>query len=1222
MYEQSDEKSTDLTLRDPSVLAARTLSFDEVMAANRRDAGPSQDYGPLVREIRDRLRALARREVQLTEREAEVQRRLATLDASTSEASHYGNYGADLESRRQELDRLSRDLHERRVKLDTTEAELIDRAAELGTLQQQLSRSVDWIQQRKAADRKERVELRQAMKAWHQRHDSARAALRNRISIVRDALNERQRELEQLAEHHSEEWAASQERIAEIEKLAGQLEQRESRLQEDLENLDRKAKEVAVLEAELDKRDAHVSARESAQAASASEFEQQLADLVERQRELETRQQELDQRESEFATKIDEHESSSATQQRELHDQAEELRSRGELLAEREQLFSEREAQLRVAEEEVVVSQTEATQQRTQLERERQQLNNRELEISARMAELTQREMELEQNKAALGEQMAAAKDQDAELQIERQALIDERSELEVLSQSVEQSEESIEFRRFLLEEKTGEMEERERDLDSLQARLDAQSVELASQEGSLHQTEQQLEQARASEEAARESQREHLARQREELEARQSTLDESQDALEHQQRILDEKRMDLEERSQQLSERQSELEKKKTELDSWKGELSETEGELAQRRADHEQSMEALVAERAELETERVLLDEERAELDTAREAQMSQLEAAVEKPASVPTPAPVPVVQPLVHSWPRTILIGVMGGGLAAALVWMLETPRYHVRQGMRVVSERSETATVLGEHLAGLSNVHRTTALSNDPNFAEAWEAALQSGTLSLTPEVELSAIDILHASAAPADSARLVGTAADHYAEQVNAQPDELVYPPEYAVRAARQEKLKTDRAEISKRIAEYDQQLAAMPVAADRDAAAKQLDSLRQQHAASNAELVALREQRLELERDRPPVVVPEANLIAALEADPVYQQDVHEFRVSAHAYQRQLAQALLSLEEPFNGFEARFGELNGSLAEQRQLSPPPAIRSALDRLSEVMDPMQAQFKLIRSQRPGWVQALQQLDPESETATMIEIHNAGDDAHRQLIDQAASLIQTLNTAAAELGQTGSGGARQRVLASLLRSDARDLTDVAAAMNVAARELSISDNFELDSYSRKVRGLRTRINRRRGETEQRLQLQAGMAASTEHSEALERIASRTKAVERVQQTLLVQITEQWETQQQLDLEVARRRLPELDREAQQRRLALLDEELAGLASEIEQLASQAIHPDRIEAGPAQQATTIVAGGQRGIHSALAGLGVGILLAGLNWLLSGRRQQIQAD
>jgi hypothetical protein len=291
------------------------------------------------------------------------------------------------------------------------------------------------------------------------------------------------------------------------------------------------------------------------------------------------------------------------------------------------------------------------------------------------------------------------------------------------------------------------------------------------------------------------------------------------------------------------------------------------------------------------------------------------------------------------------------------------------------------------------------------------------------------------------------------------------------------------------------------------------------------------------------------------------------------------------------------------------------------MRAALDTLGDSIATVQIQVKAIATSWPGWLQTAEQLDPELETATLIEIHNASADAFRQLVDGSAQLIEALGSVARTLDQAG-GGTRQRVLASLLRTDARGLTDVAATFSVAARELSISENYQLDASNRKVRGLRTRINRRQVETAERLHMEADLAASSEISAEMATLEARITELDELLQQLLVQITEQWETVQRIDVQVVQRRIPELDREAQQRRLEVLDEELSRVEQQLAELAEQAIYPDQIDTGLDQQTVSMVAGNHRMQHSTLAGLAAALLMGGMNWLLSRKQRMMNYE
>lgn len=880
--------------------------------------------------------------------------------------------------------------------------------------------------------------------------------------------------------------------------------------------------------------------------------------------------------------------------------------------------------------------------------------------------ELRARQLELVDQGAALARRAERWRQRAESLRLQdnrrRQVLRDHiaavrRHECE-LESHVQSARDDIRRRQAELNERAAELEAQaarlaaaERDLQARAAESErqpaaARTLEMESRRRALAARERELDRHwQTSHEHRRQ-----LAQQAEELEAQQRALLQEQGAfqervqrLQRREQRCAEKTVALEAELHSLAEREAELTRREAAVDEVCRQAEETEHRAKQyheealslreqteaRDSESRQAALALVVERQRLDGEKVALESAGAGLDglgDQREREIEQAHAKLAEQAehlrqverSLATGPRV--FTP--HWWARSGVLAGLAGSLAA-IAWLgLHPPPHRAKAEIRVTTDRvfapgvpagmpragaagSASAGVLYEHCMRLLDPDLLADAVVGDELAEAWRAGCANSRVRVTAG-EGEMVLLLSVTDADADTARrLVRTACEAYTQRVNAVPAMAALPPYYQELADWRAELQAALETAGGRRRADQAALAELPGPQERERAltdAKQTDADLAQVVASlgeqQARVAAL------LSAEIPLGSVDPADLEAALAEDAVYQEDRAEFHTVATRYRTELGVSMVLLMDPLPDLQKVLAEFAAALTEQRGLNPPAEVSAVLEACGADLAQWQKRLAEFTRQWRLWLETLQGMDVEKDIVALVERQNVAANAARRLSEDARKLVDELAARIKKLDADSAGSTREVVVAAVLRGEQAALKAAVEALVAPAAKTALNENLDLDAHDRKLRGLRTRLSRRRELVNEQLQLAADRLAREKHAARVEAARAQLRDLEQRRDELVTRLMTTLGTIRALD-ETARRR----DEAAA--RLRLEDAEISRLRAwsrHLEQkLADARRHgpkPDRVQIGelvtePVEQARYRGAAAAAGVALAAAWL-----------------------
>ena len=402
----------------------------------------------------------------------------------------------------------------------------------------------------------------------------------------------------------------------------------------------------------------------------------------------------------------------------------------------------------------------------------------------------------------------------------------------------------------------------------------------------------------------------------------------------------------------------------------------------------------------------------------------------------------------------------------------------------------------------------------------------------------------------------------------------------------------------------------------MPEAADRDALAAEVDSLR---SAQMAAIEKIQAQRAEITRliEHPPKaeVAPEA-VDEALSRDPVYLQDQTEFATAAETYRRELGVALLMLDEPVEQTRAALQQLGSTVGEQLELDPPATIATVLDDLKSDIERVSAALAKLAEDSAAWRAALERMGADDDDVVkLVTLHNAAIEDVRHAVDGATELAATVERRATGLEGAADGGTRHVVVAAVLRGDGRPLVEHAEALGAAAVGVTFEGNIELDAQNRRMRSLRGQLNRRRAILEQQMQTAADQMVSDAHDKGLLEARGVLRELEDAREADLLTLSKKVDDLQEVDERLRERRELETELAIWEKEARRLAAQLAKLDDQMTEVRRNATNPDRVVVGDAPATQELVGGEHRARNTSLVAAGTFVVVCLTCLLLIGR-------
>ncbi|MBK8915837.1 MAG: hypothetical protein IPM64_14805 [Phycisphaerales bacterium] len=961
-------------------------------------------------------------------------------------------------------------------------------------------------------------------------------------------------------------------RLASMAAQELEVQRRESELAQQRAALERRARESAEQELHaarerLERRSNELDAQAVELAARRSQLDRVEARLAERERKLDLAQREHDAAARRLAERLEEERVQRAADRRVLS-------RRIDVIRERER---ELERRVRLARDEIV-------QQRADVDDRLALIEQRSEEAEARRGEIDALE---EQRRRSLD----AALQREAELTAEREALERERDALQARGRTFDGVRDELEEERSALAARQGELEEEFRAARDHRARAIRQGEQLAARERELR------------------KQGDDLAARRAALEAAEARAAERWAAVTAEERSLSERVEAAARRDEEHDTRDRDLARRQRDIEHLSSQLASQRESADLRDSETRQAALALELERAGLDRDRAGLEQQFAELTSLRDRDEAALRDRTQY-LEQRSEALLRSEQALFRGsrrWPlRAALLSLCIGIAAAAAALRLDPPRYRASAELKLTSA-TDPALAARQHAARLLTPGELESLLGEPLAARVRSARAESRfSARPTPDgtvwLDVAAADARTAAALALEAARGYGDALN----AITAGPAQSATIADLSARRSQTHdalrRLRLDADALSARIA-------AFPPAGARETAMAELAGLRVRH----AELIgSLNAARTALAgaidgTDVRGAVDPQA-LEEAIRADAVHAEDVKELRIAAREYQGELAVGMVLLVDPLGQLRDGLQSALRSVAEQRELQPPPEIAAALEPVSNSLDQARLSNATFSQE---WERRRLEIERARGEPNVVELVRQQSEAAEAMRRHSTEIRQSLDEVSAIVEEIGAaGGTREIVVATLLRSELARLREALAAVEAAAQSVDTTTNFRLDAADTRLRGLRTRLAQREAAVLEMLQSRADTEARDARGAQTEDLRLRVRALEQDRDHAVLLLADAAEA-----LRAATER--EAERAVATQQLQLLRDEEARLTSQVDALDSALAQADRSGPRPDRAALGATAteqiGGRNRVASAVIALfGAAVMTFGVCALL----------
>ena len=625
----------------------------------------------------------------------------------------------------------------------------------------------------------------------------------------------------------------------------------------------------------------------------------------------------------------------------------------------------------------------------------------------------------------------------------------------------------------------------------------------------------------------------------------------------------------ELREREAELQRREAEMEGRRESVEKLCQEATEAHEHARLKEQEFARLRESLAVREARLHRESLQLEVDRERLlrdyDTLATEQKKLAQLRVDLKAEAghasegqPRDEP-PAGIPLASLRRRAAALSVLAGVVAGLIWYVVEQPRYRGVAEVRVASERGSLERIAREHADGLLS-DGVLGQWRGPPTVDHWIAARaahsiavrwlpESGMLQLlldTPNEALA--ETLPRAAVQAYSAYVDALPLDHFRSlrQIEWDERQATLRQELARRQGRRQGLEA-------RLAETPQSSERSEVQAAFDEALSGFREVVERLRGQREELAALQSQ--ELPRGE---VSPEAYQ-QGLAEDALYQEDLKEYASEARQYRAELVVAMVLLLDPLQELRKTVQGLNATIVEQRDLRPPPNVRTLLEQCLAEVDDFE---RLLAEFAQGWVQrreTIERLKVPEQVVELVDQQNQATDAAGGLVVEARRVLGEVQTRIEELSAEGDAGTRAIVVISVLRGDLSRLVEQVNALAEAAGAANPAANFRIDAHDRQLRGLHTRLRDRQERVRQTLQAEADRLARAGRDEQERQLSETISASDRERQTLMETLVTNLQRLRELDQQHQELRELSVELKTEQTAVARLEERLAQLETE---------------------------------------------------------------
>ncbi|MCH7870682.1 MAG: hypothetical protein IID33_03180 [Planctomycetes bacterium] len=306
------------------------------------------------------------------------------------------------------------------------------------------------------------------------------------------------------------------------------------------------------------------------------------------------------------------------------------------------------------------------------------------------------------------------------------------------------------------------------------------------------------------------------------------------------------------------------------------------------------------------------------------------------------------------------------------------------------------------------------------------------------------------------------------------------------------------------------------------------------------------------------------------------------------------------------MTERFSGMLAALGEFTAALDGQLAARPAPVIAAALEECSGLAEDFEQNVRAVEQRWAAWRGKLATMEVADDVVDLFQQQAVADEAARRLVRDCADWLAAVEQRLDRLKEGEGGATRQMVIVTALRSGLARIDLARKDAAKAARAVGRSSNFRLDAHDMRLRGLQTRLSRRRGQVRSNLQNRADRRTVAQRDSELAATRDRVEEYESLRGELVIELIDRMDAVRGLDDDMLERSQLEAAIRRHSGELTRLEEQDRYLAGQLDEARRSGPQPDRIVA-VTDQGSEQTAGARRWSHAATAGAAV----SGTVWL-----------
>lgn len=535
------------------------------------------------------------------------------------------------------------------------------------------------------------------------------------------------------------------------------------------------------------------------------------------------------------------------------------------------------------------------------------------------------------------------------------------------------------------------------------------------------------------------------------------------------------------------------------------------------------------------------------------------SEAEPEPDRPSAPQPSLEPPAAPPPVNLSRRALLLSALAGLLAGSIWYTTQMPRFRGLAELQVTGQRGSPERIAWEHVDGLMS-DALLEHWQEPPTAESWIAARAAPNVAVRRLPENGMLQLSFDTPDQALAQELPPAVIRAYIAYLNTLPLDHFRSPRHIEWTAQHDALSEELSSRRTRQQEIQARGADTPLPAERGEVQATFD---QAVTDFKQTVERLREQREELaalqSREVPRGELSPETYQQALAEDALYQEDLKEFASEARQYRTELAVAMVLLNDPLQDLRKTVRELNATMTEQRDLRPPPNVRTLLEYCLAQMNDLE---RVLAEFAQGWVQqreTIERLDVPEQVVELVNHQSQATDTCARLLAEVQRVLPDVQSRIDTLSEKDNAGTRAIVVLSVLRGDLTRLAEQADTLAQAADAVNPAANFRIDAHDRQLRGLRTRLRNRQETLQKNLQDEADRLARAAYDEQERQLRETIDASEQQRQTQMETLVNSLQRLQDLDQQHQQLRELNAELNAEQAAVTRLEQRLAQLDAE---------------------------------------------------------------